>query len=100
MAGIPTAAARARVWWRRGLTRTAAGDGVRPIGWVRRPADEAVPVRTFDGTELVNATVCARVNYTSGALRVLALVLWAVAAVLPLVFLGNICPDTTPQRAD
>ena len=28
-------------------------------------------MRTFDETELVNATVCARVNYTSGALRVL-----------------------------
>ena len=46
-------------------------------------------MRTFDETELVNATVCVRVNYTSGALRVLA-----------LVFLGNICPETTPQRAD
>ena len=89
VAGIPTTAETARVWWRRRLTASAAGAGVRPIGWVRRPVNEAAPVRTFDETELVNATVCARVNYTSGALRVLA-----------LVFLGNICPETTPQRAD
>ena len=59
-------------------------------------------MRTFDETELVNTTVCARVNYTSGARRILAIVLWAVAAVpVPaLVFLGNLCPETMPRRAD
>ena len=60
--------------------------GSAPIGRAPRPADGAVPVRTFDEefdeTELVNATVCAHVNYTSGGRRVLAIVLWAVAAVL------------------
>ena len=30
-----------------------------PIGWVRRHVNEAAPVRTFDETELVNATVSA-----------------------------------------
>ena len=67
-----------------------------PIGWARRHADGLSPVRTFDETELVNATVCARVNYTSGARRILAIVL----AIPALVFLGNLCPETMPQRAD
>ena len=71
-----------------------------PIGWARRHAEGLSPVRTFDETELVNTTVCARANYFSGARRILAIALWAVAAVPALVFLGNLCPETMPQRAD
>ena len=84
----------------RHLRRIAVQRGWYPRDGPGRHADEAVPVRTFDETELVNTTVCARVNYTSGARRILAIVLWAVAAVPALVFLGNLCPETMPRRAD
>ena len=51
-----------------------------------------LPVRTFDEMELVNAAVCAHVNYTSGALRILTIVRWAMAAVSALVFQGQYLP--------
>ena len=63
-------------------------------------AGTALSVTALYGWHLAIHPDCARVNYTSGARRILAIVLWAVAAAQALVFLGNLCPETMPQRAD
>ena len=69
-----------------------------PIAWVHRYGAEPASVRVFQERDLVNASVCAGGQRLSGALRVLAIVVWVLSIVPGLIFLADL-GDERPTDA-
>ena len=69
-----------------------------PVAWVHRYGGEPASVRVFQERDLVNASVCAGGQRLSGALRVLAIVVWVLSIVPGLIFLADLGDERPSDR--
>ena len=72
-----------------------------PVDWVRSHGDSlAMSAPMTDAAKLVNVTVRVKGRLLSGALRVLAIAVWVLAAFAGLHFLGRLgCESEPPEDA-